>query len=125
MGNSPMHHRCSVRIPLRAEAKIYRHGNYLGRYQTRDIDSDGAFVDTGWLAMFLNEIVDLAITVPCEKPVCVSIKAMVIRRAGKGVGLVFTKNSPDLNEQLAKLIGQLFDTEASGSQARRRSATGI
>lgn len=120
-----MNHRCSVRIPLHAEVKISLHGTHPGRYLTRDIDSDGAFVETGWLSMFLNEIVDLAITVPREKPACVSIKAMVIRSTTKGVGLVFTKYSPDLNQQLAKLIIELFDREASDSQVRLRSAAGI
>jgi hypothetical protein len=107
-GKRDMNHRCGIRAPLRVEAKIFRHGVFLGRYITRDIDSCGAFVETGGLAMFENEIVQLTLAVPPEASVLVATKAIVVRRAEKGVGFMFTNYSADSYVRMGRLIDELI-----------------
>jgi hypothetical protein len=106
-----MNHRCSVRIPLRVEVDLFRHGHDLGRYMTRNIDSDGGFLETGALALFPSDIVKLAIAAPREDPGHVSIRAMVVRRTDEGVGLLFTNYSPDFYQQMGRLIDTLLNAE--------------
>jgi hypothetical protein len=100
--------RCGIRAPLRVEANIFRHGVFLGRYITRDIDCCGAFVETSGLTMFENEIVDLAVAVPPEESAFVSTNAIVVRNAKKGVGLMFTNNSADSYVRMRRLIDELI-----------------
>jgi hypothetical protein len=107
-GKHDMNNRCGMRAPLHVGVKIFRHGVFLGRYLVRDIDSCGAFVETGGLAMFENEIVDLAVVVPPEDSVFVATKAIVVRSVKKGVGLMFTNYSADSYVRMRRLIDELI-----------------
>jgi hypothetical protein len=120
-----MNHRCSIRIPLRVEVTLSQHGSAMGRYVTRDIDSDGAFVETGGAALYPNDIVELTIAAPRANPCHVSIRAMVVRRTEMGVGLLFTSYTPDFYQQIGRLIDELLNTDIPARVARRRSSAGL
>jgi hypothetical protein len=103
-----MNNRCGMRAPLSVGVKIFRHGVFLGRYMARNIDSCGAFIETGVLPMFENEIVDLEVAVPSEESILVATKAIVVRSAKKGVGLMFTNYSADSYVRMGRLIDELI-----------------
>ncbi|MGD8854459.1 MAG: PilZ domain-containing protein [Gammaproteobacteria bacterium] len=119
-----MNHRFSVRVPLRVEVKLSRHGNDLGRYMTRDIDSDGAYLETGQLVVFPNEIVDVGIRFPGENSGNLSIKGMIVRTTSQGIGLMFTESSEELDRHIGRLIQELLEIEMVRSPAERRRAVG-
>jgi hypothetical protein len=120
-----VNHRYSVRIPLRVEVKLSRHGNNLGRYMTRDMDSYGAFVETEGLALNPNEIVKLEISSLRESSDHLPLKAMVVRTTARGVGLMFTNYSPDSYLQMKRFIDLLARIRRPGAVARPRSAAGL
>ena len=113
-----MNHRCSVRIPLRVEVTLFRHGNDLGHYMTRNIDGNGAFVETRGLVLHPNDILELEIRLPRENPGHVAVKAMVVRDTATGAGLLFTKCSPELARQIGTLIQELLDIDTLRSATR-------
>ena len=119
-----MNHRCSVRIPLRVEVKLSRHGSDLGHYMTRNIDSDGAFVEARGLVLHPNDVLELEVRRPRESPDPVAIKAMVVRNTAAGVGLLFGTHSPQLTQQIGTRIQQLLDIDTLRSPAKRCRAVG-
>lgn len=88
----------------------------------RDIDSDGAFVETGGCALYPKYIVELAIAVRRQNRTHVSIRAMVVRRTDDEVGLLFTNYSLDFYQQMETLIEERRGIITPGKVARRRNA---
>jgi len=120
-----MNHRFSVRIPLRVEVKLSRHGNDLGHYMTRNIDSDGAFVDVRGLVLHPNDFLELEVRLPRENPGHVAVKALVVRNTVTGVGLLFTNSSAGLTQQIGTHIQELLETETLQDLDRHRRAAGF
>ena len=120
-----MNHRYSVRIPLRVEVKLSRHGNDLGHYMTRNIDSDGAFVETHGLVLHPNDILKLEVRLPRETPGHVAVQALVVRNTVTGAGLLFTNGSAELTQQIGTHIQALLETDTLQDLAGHRRATGL
>jgi hypothetical protein len=86
---------------------VFWNRRYLGRFQTRDINIDGAFIETGTTVFSPRAMVEVAIGTPGIYGDVSRTKALVIRYTDDGVGLWFTNCEPDFCQRLSDMLGQL------------------
>lgn len=106
-----MNHRCSARISLHVEVDVFHQGRTLGRYLTRDINPEGVFIETGPVALYPNDIVELEFVVSGDISRIDRMKAMVIWHNGGGIGLLFTESDPAFYDRLGQQFPELVDSE--------------
>jgi len=83
-----MDHRNSVRLPLRVAVEVIKQRRFLGRFVTRNLDVEGAYIEMRTTAIEPNDVVELIFVVPvaelCEYPVT----AGVVRLDADGAGVM-------------------------------------
>ncbi len=85
-----MEHRLSKRIPGKLKLLIYRRGIPIATGQICDASKHGLFIATDYLDIQLNQTLEIEFQFP-GKPEkrYVRLKAHVVRKIDKGLGLVF------------------------------------
>lgn len=99
-----MDKRSSARMKLHLDLNIYHCGNHLGRGTTRDINTNGAFIQDYTGELYRNDVVELTF-IPYEeecKPVC--LKGMVVRGSRKGIAIMFGYGETDFGSFLGTFI---------------------
>lgn len=100
-------HRATRRVALRLPLDVSHEGRYLGCFETRDIDADGAFVKTGGRRLPENAVLELAFRAPERSGGISRMKAVVAYSTRDGVGVWFTLwDSADSFGRLNDMIGR-------------------
>ncbi|SHK67834.1 PilZ domain-containing protein [Marinobacter antarcticus] len=91
-----MEHRLSKRIPSKLKLLIYRRGIPIATGQICDVSKRGLFIATDYLDIQLNQTLEIEFQVPekSEKRY-VRLKAYVVRKIDKGLGLDFGEANGD------------------------------
>ena len=85
-----MEHRHHIRKPLRIDVEVFNRGQFLGRFETRDVNAGGLFVETGPLTLRRNAMMTLTFDLDREANAGVhNLLAMVVHQSREGVGLMF------------------------------------
>ena len=81
--------RSSIRKPLVLSVEVYGFDEYLGQTQTRDINLNGAFIESCSRQLHPADMLELHLHVQDgeQNPLC--LKATVARTTDEGVGVVF------------------------------------
>jgi hypothetical protein len=80
--------RCCTREPLRLRVQLNRQQRPVGRFTTRNIDVEGAFIEDAETELNLNDIVELQFLDANGKATEHRLLAGVVRCAPDGVGVV-------------------------------------
>lgn len=89
-----MERRFGPREPVSLDIEIYRGQWKLGRFQSRDIGSEGMFVATKHPSLAFGELVTVRLISPLSEIEGYTFGAMVVHRSKGGVGLMFTDDDP-------------------------------
>jgi hypothetical protein len=90
-----MEHRCGNRHPLRTLVVLHTTGGIPVRGHTREVSISGMFVDVAPEHFSANSVIDIELTVPGTTGLRrYRWQAMVVRRTGDGVGLMFDRLRP-------------------------------
>lgn len=81
--------RSSIRKPLVFSVEVYFLDEHLGRTQTRDINLDGAFLESCSRQLHPNEILQLHVDVDDNERVPLRLSATVIRSTEEGLDVAF------------------------------------
>lgn len=115
-----MNHRYGSRLTVQLDVNLYRKGKHLGRYLTRDLSPDGAFLETGCLELRMGDLVDLSFTMPGQPSDGLWIKGIVIRRSNEGAGFMLSGDSrqiySSLKYQLLKMPDDMAVRHGSGGR---------
>ncbi len=83
-----MNHRCFVRTRLRLPVMVYKQGRFIGRFETRDVDPEGAFIEMQMTDLEPNDIVELNFLVRGGERCGCRLFAGVVRLDFDGAGLI-------------------------------------
>lgn len=81
--------RNSIRKPLNLYVDIYSFDKYLGLYQTRDINLDGAFINNFVRELYPDDLLELHFHVHEDERRPLHLRATVTRTSADGAGVVF------------------------------------
>jgi hypothetical protein len=81
--------RISIRKKLNLYVDIYSFDKYLGLYQTRDMNLDGAFIDKCARKLIPGELLELHFHVQDDELNPLRLRAAVTRSSDEGVGVAF------------------------------------
>jgi hypothetical protein len=95
-----MEHRYATRVPRRINMLIYRQGLPVQVGRTRDISSEGAFVETGQLQGPLPDCLELEFLPGMESVERFRLKALVVHRDLRGIGIEFAVLDPRAEQGL-------------------------
>ena len=102
--------RWCAREPLRLRVELNRQQRPIGRFTTRNMDVEGAFIEDAETQLNLNDIVELVFLDVEGEPTEHRLMAGVVRCAADGVGLV-------LLDYDCKALAVLRDTRLAGAAA--------
>lgn len=116
-----MEHRCATRRPVCLNVLIYRQGLPIQAGRTRDLSTDGAFVETKGLCCNKDDCLDVEFLATghfgCER---FRVKALVVHSSKEGIGFEFNTlggESMDALQRCLRIVRQrerlLSDLEAS------------
>ena len=92
--------RSSIRKPLVLSVEVYSLDEHLGRAQTRDINLDGAFLESCTRQLHLNEIVELHVRLHDNEPAPLRLRATVIRSTEEGAAVLFDYGAQEYSRLL-------------------------
>ena len=81
--------RSSIRKQLNLYVDIYSFDKYLGLYQTRDMNLDGAFIDKCARKLYPGDLLELHFHLQDDKLNPLRLRAAVTRLSDEGVGVAF------------------------------------
>ena len=81
--------RSSIRKQLKLYVDIYTFDKYIGLYQTRDINLDGAFIDNSTRKLYPDDLLELHFHVQDGERNHLRLRATVARSSEEGVGVMF------------------------------------
>jgi hypothetical protein len=82
-------HRFYARMPLPLEVELSVAQSRLGRFEVRDIDLGGLFVESRGVDLYPNDVVDVGLVQKGDEVVSRKFRARVVRHAPHGIGLMF------------------------------------
>ncbi|WP_372987255.1 PilZ domain-containing protein [Marinobacter sp.] len=102
-----MEHRLSKRVPGKLSILVYKRGMPVATGQVRNASRKGVFVTTDFDDVTLNQTLELELCYPekTEKPLR-RLKAQVVRKSTKGLGLDFDGAENDASG-ISKLLNWL------------------
>jgi len=83
-----MDHRYYVRTQLRLPVGVYKQGRFMGRFETRDINLEGVFIEMQTGDLEPNDIVELIFRLPGGERCDCALFAGVVRIGVGGAGLM-------------------------------------
>ena len=119
---SEVNHRYNQRLDLQVPMDVFCNNQHLGRYQTRDINTDGAFIEVDTAKIPVNGVVEVAFAAPEVDTDVTRFKALVVRCADNGLGLWFTSYDPDFCQRMTAVLDQVGDAEGTQRQRILRGA---
>ena len=81
--------RSSIRKQLNLYVDIYSFDKYLGLYQTRDMNLDGAFIHKCARKLYPGDLLELHFHLQDDKLNPLRLRAAVTRLSDEGVGVAF------------------------------------
>ena len=102
-----MEHRYATRFPRHINTLIYRQGLPVQGGRTRDLSSEGAFVETGHLPGPLPDCLELEFLPAMASVERFRLKALVVHRDPAGVGIEFAVLGPRAEQGLRDCLRQL------------------
>jgi hypothetical protein len=81
--------RSSIRKQLNLYVDIYSFDKYLGLYQTRDMNLDGAFIDKCARKLYPGDLLELHFHLQDDELNPLRLRAAVTRSSEEGVGVAF------------------------------------
>ena len=81
--------RSSIRKPLVLSVEVYILDEHLGQTRTRDINLDGAFIESCSRQLYPNEILELHVHVHDNEQAPLRLSATVIRSTEEGLDVAF------------------------------------
>lgn len=110
-----MERRHFTRTRLRLPVQIFIRDRFVGRYETRDIDLEGVFIESHACDLAPNDLVELAFLRADGTRFEYILNAGVVRRTADGVGLMLFDNG-------ARALAIIADAmAASRRNAHRKS----
>ena len=106
--------RSSIRKQLNFYVDIYSFDEYLGHYQTKDMNLDGAFIDNCARKLYPGDLLELYIHVQDGERNPLRLRATVTRSSDEGIAVVF-----DYDVQEYRQLLNLVSTYASDGNTRR------
>ena len=106
--------RSSIRKQLNLYVDIYSFDNYLGLYQTRDMNLDGAFINNFARELYPGDLLELHFHVHDGERPPLHLRATVTRSSGEGAGVVFDYGVEEYRQLL-----DIISTYASDGHTRR------
>lgn len=94
-----MEHRHYRRRAARVALELWRNGDLVGRFETRNIAPEGAFVETGPNDLEPYELVTIVVR-DRERRRLYQLRAMVVHRSQEGAGLLYEVEVPALYRRL-------------------------
>jgi hypothetical protein len=107
-----MNKRSTPRKDLQLDVDVFSCGTYLGRSTTRDIHADGAFIEGAADEFYQNDVLDLRFIPELDEIKPVRLRAMVVRGAVDGVGVLFGYGETEFMRLLKKLSRKSRDDYA-------------
>jgi len=105
--------RSSIRKRLNLYVDIYNFDKYLGHYQTRDMNLDGAFIDKCTRKLYPDDLLELHFHVQDSELHPLRLRATVARSSDEGVGVMF-----DYGVQEYRQLLDTISTYASDGHTR-------
>lgn len=81
--------RSCIRKPLVLSVEVYSIDEHLGLTQTRDINLNGAFIESCSRALYPNELLELHVHIHDSEQTPLRLKATVVRSTDEGAGVMF------------------------------------
>lgn len=106
--------RSGIRKRLNLYVDIYSFDKYLGLYQTRDMNLDGAFIENCSRKLYRDELLELYFHVQDGARTPLRLRATVARSSDEGVGVRF-----DYGLQEYRILLDTIATYASDGHTRR------
>lgn len=82
-----MNQRYSTRLQLRVPVEVSKRDRFLGRYFTRNMDAEGAFIETRMENLSANDVVELTFIFPGAESRDCTLMAVVARIGVEGAGV--------------------------------------
>ena len=106
--------RSSIRKRLNLYVDIYSFDKYLGLYQTRDINLEGAFINGCTRQPYPDNLLELHFHVQDSEEPPLRLRAAVTRSSDEGIGVLF-----DYDVQEYRQLLNIFSTYAHDGLTRR------
>ena len=106
--------RSSIRKQLNLYVDIYSFDKYLGLYQTRDMNLDGAFIDKCARKLYPGDLLELHFHLQDDELNPLRLRAAVTRSSDEGVGVAF-----DYDVQEYRQLLNTISTYASDGHIRK------
>ena len=101
-----MHHRFDTRTKIQLDVELRLKGSSLGRFQTRDIDAMGVFIEAPGTGLQLHEVIEIDFRFdPGGRH---SQRGVVVRCAEDGVALMFVAENAALFEALGNQLADRY-----------------
>ena len=101
-----MHYRFDTRTKIQLDVELRLRGSSLGRFQTRDIDAVGVFIEARGTGLQLHDVIEIDFRFdPGGRH---SQRGVVVRCAEDGVALMFVAENAALCELLATLVSDRY-----------------
>jgi len=101
--------RSSIRKPLVLSVEVYSFDEHLGRTQTRDINLDGAFLESCTRQLHPNEILELHVHVHDNEQAPLRLSATVIQSTEEGVDVAFDYGAREYSRLLNTISAYASD----------------
>jgi len=103
-----MEKRYSERIVLQVAMDVYSGQTCLGRFQTRDINQNGAFIETGKTTLSRSGTIGtIALSIVSPGAAVGRIEALVVRKTDEGVGVWFRNYATGFCQYMANVCGDV------------------
>jgi hypothetical protein len=109
---------------LQLPIDVFQNGHYLGRFVIRNVNSSGAFIETGAIVQPDNGILELTFAAGdiYDGDVSRHLQALVVRRTADGVGVWFATGDEVFYRRMVDVLGQLIDLmDPRGVSSGRRA----
>lgn len=106
--------RSSIRKQLNLYVDIYSFDKYLGLYQTRNMNLDGAFIDKCARKLYPGDLLELHFHLQDDELNPLRLRAAVTRSSDEGVGVAF-----DYDVQEYRQLLNTISTYASDGHIRK------
>ncbi|MGB5604243.1 MAG: PilZ domain-containing protein [Gammaproteobacteria bacterium] len=104
--------RSNVRKALYISVDVYNLGEHLGRYRSRNINIDGAFIDSCPCQLCPDDTLDLHFYFNESEQASLHLKATVIHSADMGVGVLFDYGDLEYRRLLNAIARYTSDGQA-------------
>ncbi len=103
-----MHYRFDTRTKIQLDVELRLKGFSLGRFQTRDIDAMGVFIEAPGTGLQLHDVIEIDFRFDPGGRHSHSQRGVVVRCAEDGVALMFVAENAALFEALGHQLSDRY-----------------